>query len=122
MDMVKSSRLRMEPVAECARRAEAFLNCTCLEESAFLAKLIDLAKASYWNRTLDLSVVGYSVHSTDCSEFYDTLEQAKARFMNLIDYGATEAYIHLAGKDAEGEWFEADGEALYWYNADDESD
>lgn len=56
MDMVKSSRLRMYPVSECSHRAEAFLNCTCLDESVFLSKLIDLAKDSYWNRTLDFSV------------------------------------------------------------------
>ena len=56
MDMVNSSRLRMQPVSECSHWAEAFLNCTCLDESVFLSKLIDLAKDSYWNRTLDLSV------------------------------------------------------------------
>lgn len=39
--------------------------------------------------------------------------------MNLIDYGAHEAYIHLAVKNADGEWFEVDGDALHWYNSDE---
>lgn len=39
--------------------------------------------------------------------------------MNLIDYGAQEAYIHLAGKNADGEGLEADGDALHWYNSDE---
>jgi hypothetical protein len=98
-----------------------YLNSNTKDEQQHLASLIAKAIASPLNESIDLNRLYFTVSTQEYTYFFKQLEQAKERFLDLINNGEHGVYICIAGINEQGDPEEADcmADVLYYCNEND---
>lgn len=95
-----------------------YLNSKTRDEQQHLASLIAKAITSPLNESIDLNKLYFTVSTQEHTEFFKQLEQAKERFLDLVNSGERGVYICIAGINDQGDPEEADcmADVLYYCN------
>lgn len=95
-----------------------YLNSNTKDEQQHLASLIAKAIASQLNESIDLNRLYFTVSTQEYTYFFNQLEQAKERFLDLVNNGERGVYICIAGINEQGDPEEADcmADVLYYCN------
>ena len=98
-----------------------YLNSKTKDEQQHLSSLITKAISSPLNESLDLNKLYFTVSTQKYTYFFKQLEQAKERFLNLVNSGERGVYICIAGINEQGDPEEADcmADVLYYCNEND---
>lgn len=97
-----------------------YYNFVNVSENDALDLLKSQARSSHWNRHLNMDTFGFVVGTDMSQEFFVELEKAKECLARMISVEEP-CWIQLAAKDNDDEWNICDGDTLYLYEREIES-